>query len=49
MFNIKSPMFLGGQNVHHLLMLALLGYIAYCVYQNKQMGKAPMGAVATAE
>mgnify|MGYP003155377695 CR=1 FL=1 len=39
MFNIKSPMFLGGQNVHHLLMLALLGYIAYCVYQSKQKGQ----------
>jgi uncharacterized membrane protein YebE (DUF533 family) len=42
MLNLGSPNFLGGNNVHHLLMLALLGYIAYCVYQNKQMGKAPL-------
>tara|TARA_R110001592_G_scaffold61359_2_gene186987 strand:+ start:1005 stop:1154 length:150 start_codon:yes stop_codon:yes gene_type:complete len=44
MFNLKSPMFLGGQNVHHLLMLILLGYIAYCVYMSKSktLPVAPM-------
>lgn len=27
--NIKSPNFLGGQNVHSLLKLALAGFIVY--------------------
>ena len=43
MLDLGSPRFLGGNNVHHVLMLALLGYIAYCVYQNKQKGMAPLG------
>ena len=43
MLNLNSPSFLGGNNVHHVLMLVLLGYIAYCVYQNKQKGQAPLG------
>ena len=42
MFRLNSPNFLGGNNVHHLLMLALLGYIAYCVYQSKQKGMSVM-------
>jgi hypothetical protein len=31
--DIKSPDFLGGNNVHHVLQLALLGFIAYKVYK----------------
>ena len=46
MFRLNSPSFLGGNNVHHLLMLALLGYIAYCVYQSKQKGQPLVSAPA---
>jgi hypothetical protein len=31
MFDIKSPDFLGGNNVHNVLILGLLAYVAYKV------------------
>jgi hypothetical protein len=33
MFDIKSPDFLGGNNVHHVLQLVLLGLITYKIYK----------------
>ena len=29
MLNIKSPDFLGGNNVHHVIMIAALGFLVY--------------------
>jgi hypothetical protein len=31
MFDIKNPDFLGGNNVHHVIQIALLVFIAYKV------------------
>jgi len=28
-FNVQSPKFLGGQNVHNVVKIALAGYIVY--------------------
>jgi hypothetical protein len=32
-FNIQSANFLGGQNVHNLIKLSLVGFIAYKLYK----------------
>ena len=34
----KSPNFLGGNNVHHVIIIGLLGYLVYLEVKEKKKG-----------
>jgi hypothetical protein len=39
MFDIKSPKFLGGQNVHNLL---IIGLVSFVIYNQMKQNKASL-------